>query len=213
VNIELDEDILNEKNHITYFLYERGNTINGFVSEIESIITVTPESIYYDSGQQIAHMAAQQTALRKEFSKLNKRRFHKHAQNTMDAAQRMKRLVNHEYKRTLLETTTTLQAEKIESREVLTSLYLVNPQSEHDAMNIFLQEVAEGIEETKEECDALVQDLYKITELENYQNIDYLTSLEGKNTCRHMNLIMTGLDDMSSDERMIDREISKLFNQ
>lgn len=195
LDMELDEDLLKEKNHIFSFLYNRADTMGAFTDAVESLISVTPESIYHGTGSEIAEIAAKQSILRKEFTKLNQRRFVKERYNTSDAAQRMARLTDKEYKRNLLDEATKLQAEKLESRQAISALYAVNPNSEDDMLNIFLMDILDGIQETKEMSDSLVEDLYRITELESLQNVDYLTSLEGKDTCRHMNTILSGLNN------------------
>lgn len=211
VNSELDEDLLKEENHILHFLAERADTVGDFVEEVEALITATLENIYYESGKKIAELITSQSTFKTEISKLNLRRFNKQKKNTADAARRMKRLVNKEYKRLLLENTVALQQEKLASKAALTAFYGANPEAEDDPMNLFFMDMVEGIRDMKEEADALVEDLYRITELEVYQNNDYLTSLEQKNTTRQMYTIMDKLDGIDNNTVNVDKEIEKVF--
>lgn len=192
INVYLDESKLNEQNHVLDFLKATADTISQFVDEVDAIISSTPESIYHNMGSQIVEIANQQNTLKKQFVKLNLRRFDKAKANTEDALNRLMRLADYNYKKNLLKEVVQFQQDKLDAKTAVPALYAINPESEDDLINIFLMDMTDEIGSLKEECDALVEDLYKIKELENMQTVDYLTSLEGKNVCRYLKSLLGG---------------------
>lgn len=211
VQIRLDEDRLKEQNHLLDFLYKRAAGVGDFADELDEMLFESPATVYQGSGMGIAQLAASNSALHREFVKQNERRFDREAKNALDAAQRMSRLANPSYKKRLLEETARLQKDKLESRDALSALYLANPLSESDPLNIYILNLLEDIQALKDECDGLVEDLYRINDMEELQNVDYLESLGGKKDCRSLHIILTGVDGLAEKDKKVHEEIDKLF--
>jgi hypothetical protein len=208
----LDVDPINEKNHILHFLSNRAESISKLTEDVDRIISASSESIHGKSGSRIKDIATNHTSLRKEFHKLNLRRFLQETKNAYDARQRMLRLVDKSYKRKLLDEVVKFQEEKLKSRDSLSALYQLNPDDEGDPLNIYLFELVDDIQRVKDTCDSLVEDLYKIVDLEHLQMMDYLMSLEGKNVCRQVNSIISSIDGATAEDELTEREIQVLNN-
>ena len=187
----LDTDEIRERNHILYFLSERMNVLYGFAEEVESILEQTPSSVHHGSGDRIFQILSQQSYLREELAQIIEQRFERHRKNAEDAYRRMLRLVSHQYKRKLLEELVKLQNTKLRRRSVVQMIQAMNPDDEGDPINLFFMDVLEEIESSNQLADNLVEDLYKILQLEHLQTIDYLVSLEGKQQCRNLHRLLS----------------------
>lgn len=189
--LSLDIDEIRERNHILYFLFQRMDALYGFAEEVESILEQTPSSLYHESGDRIFDVLTQQSQLRGELAEIVEQRFERHRKNAEDAYRRMIRLVSHRYKRKLLEESVKWQNTKLRRRSVVELIQAMNPHDEGDPMNLFFMNVLEEIESSNQLADSLVEDLYKVLELERLQMIDYLVSLEGKHQCRILHQLLS----------------------
>lgn len=188
----LDMGRANERNHLLGFLDTRFESLKEFASEVDSLITDTSEAAYGGAGAQIQESLNNLPSLAAQFERTNLERFRRHAENTNDAYARMRRIVTNGYKQRLLDEVVKAQSEKLEARAYLEQVQALNPEKEDDPFNLFLLDMLASIEEIRGNCDRLVEDLYRINELEQIQNVDYLQSLRQKHEVRHVYQMLNG---------------------
>lgn len=187
----LDLERAHERNHILGFLDKRFQGIRHTVEQVGSLITDNEDDAYGGSGREIADTLTQMPGLREQFERTNMERFERHVRATVDAHSRMRRLVTREYKRQLLDEVVRLQHDKLEARNYIRQIEQVNPERDADAFNLFLLDTLESIDEIRSKSDHLVEDLYRISELERIQNMDYTEALRRKNETRQTHRIIT----------------------
>jgi hypothetical protein len=175
---------LSEGNHFKHYLHSKAEASIEFMQGLTAVLNKSLDDHYGGALVSVITAMVTNSSILDSVQSSSDSRFNTHAANSEDAQIRLARTVSTEDKLILLDQVSQAQALKLKNEGILKWIEQNNPKTEDDPMNIFYFELVEGIIASNNNCDLLVQDLYKMIQIEEIQLGDYVTSLDAKKASR-----------------------------